>query len=363
MLKVSIEKQLGTLNLKANVEFPQGVSVIFGRSGAGKSSLINLIAGLSTPDNGQIVFHPLTNSSQQRPLFDKVQKINLPPEKRRIGYVFQEHRLFPHYNVEKNLKYGTKRLDSKKFLQIVDLLGINSLLKHFPATLSGGEKQRVAIGRALLSEPDILLMDEPLSALDLPRKQELLGYLNQFAKRAAIPILYVTHNLDEVIHLADRLLILENGKVIAFDHTLNVWHSLAFQPWQPDGEKLSLLELPMIGIDLEHKMQSLSIGKQQIWIPLQQHQHQEPRYQAGNRIRITIASRDVSITLSKPEKSSIRNILTGTICKIIEQSDRLDILIRVENDEIWATISYWAFRELNLHLDQAVFLQIKAISL
>ena len=148
MLKINVKKTLGALSLNLNIEIPaRGVTAIFGRSGAGKSSLINLVAGLVTPQSGTITLN-------DNVLFDSEQKINLPPEKRHIGYVFQEHRLFPHYTVEKNLKYGCKRFNSSYFLQIVELLGIQNLLERFPLSLSGGEKQRVAIGRALLSNPD-----------------------------------------------------------------------------------------------------------------------------------------------------------------------------------------------------------------
>ena len=222
MLKINVKKTLGALSLNLNIEIPaRGVTAIFGRSGAGKSSLINLVAGLVTPQSGTITLN-------DNVLFDSEQKINLPPEKRHIGYVFQEHRLFPHYTVEKNLKYGCKRFNSSYFLQIVELLGIQNLLERFPLSLSGGEKQRVAIGRALLSNPDILLMDEPLSALDLRRKQELLNYLDQLSSQIEIPILYVTHSLDEIIRLADQVILIEQGQIMAFNQVKHIWQHAGF---------------------------------------------------------------------------------------------------------------------------------------
>lgn len=351
MLKIDIKQQLNALVLDIKAEIPhKGVTAIFGKSGAGKSSLINLVAGLAKPDNGQIYLN-------DRALFDSEKNINLPPEKRKIGYVFQEHRLFPHYSVEKNLKYGCKRLDNDKFLHIVKLLGIEHLLARFPNSLSGGEKQRVAIGRALLSEPDILLMDEPLSALDLPRKKELLDYLSELAKTVEIPILYVSHSLDEVIRLADYLLLLDNGKVTAFDRTQTVWQSDAFKAWQPENQKVSLLELPIIEQNQSYQLWGLRLGEQRIWLNSQNH------YQQGQFVRITINSRDVSIALKTPEQSSIRNILHGTICKIQSENNRLDIAVQVENQEIWASISCWAFDELALESGMHVYLQIKAVSL
>ncbi|MDH2997855.1 molybdenum ABC transporter ATP-binding protein [Pasteurellaceae bacterium LFhippo2] len=351
MLKISVEQQLGQIQLAVDIEVPsKGITAIFGRSGAGKSSLINLVAGLATANKGEIILN-------NRTLFNSEKGINLPPEKRNIGYVFQEHRLFPHYRVQKNLAYGYNRSDSAKILQIAEMLGIEHLLERYPNSLSGGEKQRVAIGRALLTEPDILLMDEPLSALDLPRKNELMGYLDKLSKNIEIPILYVSHSLDEVVRLADRLLLIEQGKVIAYDQVANVWHSPQFAEWQPDSQKVSLLELPIVDRQSQYQMQALGIGEQQIWI------NQQDRHQIGDLLRITIASRDVSITLEKPKQSSIRNILQGQICKIEAQSDRLDLQIQVSDQQIWASISRWSFDELKLSLGQFVYLQIKTVSL
>lgn len=351
MLQLNLHQTLGQLKLAVKLDIPnKGVTAIFGRSGAGKSSLINLIAGLSTPQKGYIRLN-------QQTLFDSEQRINLAPEKRKIGYVFQEHRLFPHYTVENNLKYGYKRSDSAHFLQIVQLLGIEHLLTRFPASLSSGEKQRVAIGRALLSEPQLLLMDEPLSALDLPRKQELMNYLSKLAAQIEIPILYVSHSLDEIIRLADNLILLEQGKVTLFDSVANVWHHPAFTAWQPDSQKVSLLELPISSYQSTYKMLSLALGSQKIWI------NETLHYHIGDKLRLIIASKDVSISLEEPNPSSIRNILTGKITEIIPHSDRMDIAVLVDSHIIWASISLWSFDELALKNGQNVYLQIKSVSL
>lgn len=165
MLKVDIQQQLGNLLLRASFMVKPGqVTALFGLSGAGKTALANVISGLMTPDEGVIRLN-------ERTVFDKKNKINLPVEKRKIGYVFQEPRLFPHFTIRQNLQYAKKKVDQKRFNEIVELLGISHLIERYPTTLSGGEQQRVAIGRALLSEPELLLMDEPLAALDLPRKE------------------------------------------------------------------------------------------------------------------------------------------------------------------------------------------------
>lgn len=351
MLHIDLTQKLDEFCLELNLNIPaRGVTAIFGRSGAGKSSLINLIAGLSRPQSGTIRLNG-------RVLFDSQTGINLPPEKRNIGYVFQEHRLFPHYSVEKNLTYGCKRPNSAKFLQIIELLGIQSLLKRYPNHLSGGEKQRVAIGRALLTEPDILLMDEPLSALDLPRKKELLNYLDTLAKQVSIPILYVSHSLDEIIRLADYLLLLENGKAIAFDRLPLIWQSDAFRAWQPDSQKISLLELPLIAEDDEYQMQTIALGTQRLWLD------KTASDWPNKRQRITIASCDVSLSLEKPTLSSNRNILQGRICKLESNNNRLDVAVYVEGEIIWASINQWAEQRLNLQQGQQVYMQIKMISL
>lgn len=351
MLKLNLTQQLGELTLEVNLTLPaKGVTAIFGRSGAGKSSLINLIAGLATAQSGVIELNGRT-------LFNSRNRVNIAPEKRNVGYVFQEHRLFPHYSVEKNLKYGCKRSNSDNFLQITELLGITHLLNRYPASLSGGEKQRVAIGRALLSSPDILLMDEPLSALDLPRKQELLDYLSKLAEQLAIPILYVSHSLEEIIRLADHLVLLDKGKVVAFDTVENVWHSEAFADWQPNHQRISLLELPIKQHQPDYKMLGLALNEQMLWI------NETPRHQIGDKLRVTIASRDVSISVEKPMQSSIRNHLKGEVVLIEKHPERVDIAVLVENQQIWATISLWAFDELAITTGQSVYLQIKSVSL
>ncbi|TCP95219.1 molybdenum ABC transporter ATP-binding protein [Cricetibacter osteomyelitidis] len=226
MLEIIVKKQFLDLTLDVDLQLPaKGVTGIFGLSGAGKSTLINLVAGLLSPDDGKIVIN-------DRTLFDRRSNINLAPEKRHIAYVFQDARLFPHYKVKGNLQYGMKCDNSQHVDDIVNLLGLNMLLNRYPYSLSGGEKQRVAIGRALLSEPELLLMDEPLSGLDLPRKRELLSYLEALTRQIEIPILYVSHSLNELQALADHVVLLEDGKVLIADNLPTVWASEHFQRWQ-----------------------------------------------------------------------------------------------------------------------------------
>ena len=349
MLHIDVKKQLGTLPLEAHLDIPsQGVTALFGLSGSGKSSLINLVSGLIDPDEGVI-------SLNDRELFNSAENSCVPINQRNIGYVFQDARLFPHYTVNGNLRYGMKNTSKDEFNYIVELLGIGHLLKRYPITLSGGEKQRVAIGRALLTDPEILLMDEPLSALDLPRKRELMNYLERLSKEINIPILYVTHSLDELLRLAERVVLLTNGKVGAYDVLENIWESPLFLPWKQENEQSAVLSLPIFMHNPAYKMTALSIGDQNIWI-------NQVEAQINEKVRICIHSSDVSISLNKVEQSSIRNILYGRIVKILELENRVDLKLDIGGKHLWASISKWSFHDLALQLGQLVYAQIKAIS-
>ena len=349
MLQINVKKQLGQLALQADLQIPeQGVTAIFGLSGSGKTSLINLVSGLTVPDEGFIRLNTRT-------LVDTETQQNVPAHQRKIGYVFQDARLFPHYTVKGNLRYGANNVSQTDFDYIVELLGIGHLLKRYPLTLSGGEKQRVAIGRALLTDPDILLMDEPLSALDVPRKRELMGYLERLSKEINIPILYVTHSLDELLRLADRVVLMENGKVKAYDSVEKIWNSPIFAPWKGESEQSSMLELPLYLHNPAYAMSALSLGNQALWL-------NQAQAEAGERVRVCIYSSDVSVTLVKPQQTSIRNILRGQIVQIERQERRIDIAVLVEGHKIWASVSRWAQNELRFAVGQEVYLQIKAIS-
>lgn len=225
MINIDVVKQLTTFSFEFKQMVPcQGVTAILGVSGAGKSTLINLINGLIKPDQGKISLNDVT-------LVATKQNIFVPPEQRNIGTVFQDALLFPHLRVIKNLTYGAKNINRQKFDEIINVLNINHLLKRYPAMLSGGEKQRVAIGRALLTNPRLLLMDEPLSALDMPRKKELLNYIDILVNEFKVPIIYVTHNINEVKRIANYVVILEQGKLLTHGKTQNILQSDYLKEW------------------------------------------------------------------------------------------------------------------------------------
>jgi len=213
MLDIRVARRQGSFQVDADFRAENtGITALFGPSGAGKTSVINMVAGLIRPDRGRIVI-------QDRVLFDSDRGIDLPPEKRTIGYIFQDGRLFPHLTVRGNLTYGMKLTPPNQRCialdQVLDLLGIKHLLDRRPAKLSGGEKQRVAIGRALLTSPRLLLMDEPLSSMDDGRKEDLMPFIAKLPRAFCIPILYVTHSGDEIERLADNLVLMADGKSIA----------------------------------------------------------------------------------------------------------------------------------------------------
>jgi molybdate transport system ATP-binding protein len=212
VLSVEVEKRLGDFALVAAFKAAGGVTALFGPSGAGKTTIVNMIAGLIAPDRGRIALDDTV-------LFDAAARINVPPHRRRIGYVFQEGRLFPHLTVRRNLDYGRYMSglprDEAGMAHVVDLLDIGALLDRRPGRLSGGERQRIAIGRALLTRPRLLLLDEPLASLDAGRKREILPYLMRLRDEAKVPMLYVSHQFREVRRIATEVVRIEDGRVAA----------------------------------------------------------------------------------------------------------------------------------------------------
>ncbi|KQW19194.1 molybdenum ABC transporter ATP-binding protein [Afipia sp. Root123D2] len=213
MLSMNAAKRLGDFTLDVSFESDSRVTGLFGASGAGKTTLVNMIAGLIRPDRGTITVNGEI-------LDDTAARIHLPPHRRRIGYVFQEARLFPHLNVDQNLDYGRRMnglpRDPAQVERVIGLLDIGHLLRRRPAQLSGGERQRVALGRALLIKPRLLLLDEPLGSLDESRKAEILPYLIRLRDERSVPMVYVSHDPDEMLQLAGNIVMLKRGRVAAF---------------------------------------------------------------------------------------------------------------------------------------------------
>ncbi|WCP84027.1 molybdenum ABC transporter ATP-binding protein ModC [Vibrio harveyi] len=355
-IKIQFKQLLGETDFDIDLTLPgNGISALFGRSGAGKTTLINVISGLVTPQQGKV-------SIGEHVLFDSDVGINLPTHKRRIGYVFQDSRLFPHYSVKGNLLYGVVEKDEDYFDKVTELLAIKPLLKRFPISLSGGEKQRVAIARALLSKPNLLLMDEPLASLDMPRKREVMPFLEELSEQVNIPIVYVTHSLQEILRLAQHLSILDKGRIMMSGKLEDVWASHAMRPWQSFSDHSSLFEGK---IATHHDKYALTCVKLApcacLWV-------QKVDGEPNTPIRLQVRANDVSIALEKPVGTSIRNVLAATVASIEELNtgeDKQSITVSLKLDEechLWAAITPWALDDLNLKVGDAVYAQIKGVS-
>ena len=270
--------------------------------------------------------------------------------------MFQDARLFPHYRVRGNLEYGMARSMRAQFDSLVRLLGIEALLDRYPWSLSGGEKQRVAIGRALLSAPEILLMDEPLASLDLPRKRELLAWLQTLARQVETPILYVSHSLDELLHLADNVMVLDKGEVKAFGPLERVWASSAMRPWLPRSDQSSILRVMVLEQHPHYQMTALSLGDQHIWV-------NRVDASQGTPLRIRIQSADVSLILKPPVNSSIRNVIPAKVAELLEIDNQIEVKLLVGQSELWARITPWARDELMIKPNMWLYAQIKSVSI
>ncbi len=350
MLELNFRQTLGNHHLEVNETLPgQDVTAIFGVSGAGKTSLINAIGGLTRPEYGRIVLN-------DRVLSDTEQNLFLPPEKRRIGYVFQDARLFPHYKVSGNLRYGMAKSMAGQLDAVGSLLGIAPLLDRLPGGLSGGEKRRVARGRALLTARELLLLDEPLASLDIPRKRELLAWLQRLAHEIHTPMLYVSHSLEEIVQLADNVLVLDNGSVKAFGTLESVWGSTVMHPWLPREQQSSVLRVSVLEHHPHYAMTALALGDQHIWVnridkPLQ------------SVLRIRIQASDVSLVLQPPVSSSIRNVLRAKVVNLLDDEGQVEVQLDVGTRTLWARISPWARDELGIKPGQWLYAQIKSVSI
>jgi molybdate transport system ATP-binding protein len=348
---VDIEKTVGGFKLSAKFESAGRLTVLFGRSGAGKTTLVNLVAGLLRPDRGRIAVDGVA-------LFDGAAGIDVPTHKRRIGYVFQEGRLFPHLSVRGNLLYGRFFADRRglwgSLEHIVDLLGIAHLLDRRPASLSGGEKQRVAIGRALLASPRLLLMDEPLAGLDEARKAEILPYVERLRDEMRLPIVYVSHAIEEVARLADTLVLLADGRVVATGAVNEVLSRLELLPFTGRFEASVVLTARVIGHDRPSGMTILDHPAGRLSVPTLD---EGP----GALVRLRVRARDVTLAVGDPGRLSIRNRLAGTIAEIAEGAPPIvDVRLDIAGEPLIARITRDAARALELKVGQPVTALIKA---
>jgi molybdate transport system ATP-binding protein len=350
---VRLSRRLGDFVLDAEFDFGDrpGVTALFGPSGAGKSTIINAIAGLLRPESGHIELGGEV-------LFDSAREIFVPARDRRIGVVFQDLRLFPHLSVRTNLLYGAQRAnrcsDASNVDAVVALLGLESLLERRPRNLSGGERSRVALARALLMQPKALLLDEPLTALDAPRKAEILPYLETLVRETKIPMLYVSHALDEVAQLADRMVVLKAGRVVAQGSLFEVTSRLELfggAPLLPGA----VLEATIAGHDEAHGLTELSFAGEILVVPRIAHE-------AGETVRIRIDADDVMLALVLPEGVSANNVLPAVIADIREEGPHADVQLRIDGGGLIARITSRSRERLGLAPGARVFALIKSVT-
>lgn len=349
---VRLAHRLPGLALDLAFEAPAGVTALFGRSGAGKTTLVNAVAGLLRPDGGRIV-------ADGTVLFDSAAGVFLPPHRRRIGYVFQDARLFPHLTVRQNLLYGHRlapRAEPGPGLdRIVEMLGIGPLLPRRPGALSGGEKSRVALGRAILAKPRLLLMDEPLAALDEPRKAEILPYLELLRDEIGLPILYVSHSMSEVARLATTLVVIEAGRLVAAGSAETVLADPAIAPGLGLREAGAILTATVAAQE-EDGLTRLTTPGGPVWLP------RVPAPE-GTQLRIRILAQDVTIATTRPEGISALNILPATVTALREgEGPGMLVQLSVGGAPILARVTRRSANALGLKPGRAVHAVLKAVS-
>jgi molybdate transport system ATP-binding protein len=329
----------------------QGVTALFGPSGAGKTTVLKAIAGLLHPDAGRIALHGTV-------LLDTEKGIFMPARERRIGVVFQDSRLFPHLSVRDNILYGWRRAKDKRprggIDAVISLLGLEPFLARMPRTLSGGEKGRVGLARALLMNPRALLLDEPLAALDAQRKAEILPYLERLVRETEIPMLYVSHSLDEVARLADRMVVLDKGRVIAEGPLFELTARLDLVT----GAQLvpgAVLEAVIAAHDEPHGLSELALGGDVIVVP-------KVSRATGEKVRIRIDAEDVMLALARPEGVSANNILPAMIVAIRESGANADVQLKLSGGSLVARITRRSLARLALNPGAAVFAVIKSVT-
>ncbi len=335
----------------------RGVTALFGPSGSGKTTVLRCLAGLEPGVKGQL---RLANETW----LDSTQGQNLPTHRRALGYVFQDARLFPHLDVQHNLVYGQRRAtrhdgtqqDRNPHHPLIELLGLAHLLARYPAQLSGGEQQRVAIGRALLNQPRLLLLDEPLSALDARRKHDILPYLDRLRHELAIPIIYVSHAIDEISHLADHLVLIDNGRILAQGPLPELISQLE-SPLSQSEDAGALIEARVRSHDTHYYLTELEFPGGRLSV-----EHQALRI--GAPMRVWIRARDVSLALTSPTGSSILNILEGRITGI-SQGDRARVTVRLTIGEtaLLARITRKSCEQLALQPGKRIYAQVKSVAL
>jgi molybdate transport system ATP-binding protein len=356
VLVFDVRVRLGGFELDVAGRIDTGrVTAVFGPSGSGKSTLLRTVAGLERGAAGRL-------SLGDDVWLDRARGIDLPAHRRPVGYMFQQARLFPHLSGEGNLRYAARRARRGRqvvgFDEVVDALDLEPLLPRKPASLSGGERQRVALGRTLLAQPRLLLLDEPMAALDASRKMEILPYLEALHPRFGIPILYVSHSVDEVALLADRILVLGGGRVTAAGRTAEVLEGLDLGPLAGRPGAATAIRARVLRHDAEYHLTHLDIGGQALVVPRREHF-------AEDEACVIVRARDVSLATCRPQGVSIQNVLAGRVCEVREDpaSPFADVLVDVGPHRVLARVTRRSLHDLGILVGTPVFALLKSVSL
>jgi len=353
-LSVQLKRRLGAFDIDASFQSSGGLTALFGPSGSGKTSVINMIGGLISPASGRVAV-----SGQV--LVDTDAGIAIPRHKRRIGYVFQDARLFPHLTVGQNLRYGrwfTSPNHRYANLEgIVDLLGVGHLLDRRPAALSGGERQRIAIGRALAASPRLILMDEPLASLDEARKAEILPYIERLRDEMKIPIVYVSHSMQEVFRLATDLVVMDNGRVTAAGPIAEVALRTELLPQAEQAEAGAVLDMVVVDHDPAFDISLLRSAAGDMRVP-------GLGALPGAAVRLRIRARDIMLALDPPGRISGLNVLAGKVSAVgPPHGAHLDITIDCNGQPLVARITRLSAQALEISHGREVFAIVKSVSL
>jgi molybdate transport system ATP-binding protein len=354
MLKVRVLKKRDGFTLDATFEAPTpGVVALFGRSGCGKTTTIDIMSGLLEADEARV-------EVDGRILADTAAGISVPPEQRRMGYVFQDGRLFPHMSVLRNLRYGLKRTRASQqtigFDQIVALLGLEKLLQRQPYQLSGGERQRVSLGRALLSQPGMLLLDEPLAALDAARREEVLPYLERLRDNLSIPMVYVSHQFDEVLQMATHVVLMDAGQVVAQGSLSEVSLVPQLRAIVGPDSVGAVLDGAVTSVDTSCAMAELRVGAGSLNVSVS-------GVSVGEHVRVQLLARDIILGVEEPRGLSVRNQLRGVILDVAEdEEDARLITVDVGGANVLSRVTRGAVEALGLQVGKSVWVLVKAVS-
>jgi molybdate transport system ATP-binding protein len=351
---VSLQHNFGTFALDVAFEARDAaVTALFGPSGSGKTSIVNAIAGLVKPDQGRIAINGRT-------VLDTSSGVFVPPQHRRVGYVFQDARLFPHMTVEKNLLFGWRRsavrAEPDEIARVIAMLGLSHLMARYPAALSGGEKSRVALGRALLASPEILLLDEPLAALDAARRNEILPYLERLRDEAKLPMIYVSHALDEVARLAHAIVVLKDGRVVQQGSVFDLATAL---------DARAILGMPPLGAVLDvtiaaHRdaegLSILAFGGGMLTVA-------RIAKEVGAALRVRIRAEDIMLAVEEPRGISANNILPAKIAALsATDGAHADVQLSCGTARLVSRITRASVQRLGLTTGQDVFAIVKAVT-